>query len=243
MTKPIRVHMCPPGPNPWKVVIILEELGIPYEIHSFKFDAVKEKPFTDLNPNGRVPAIEDPNTNIVLWESGAIIQYLVEEYDTQKALTYEALKEKHQLTQWLMFQVSGQGPYFGQASWFNVLHAEKIPSAIERYNNEVKRILDVLEGCLEGKEWLVGDKITFADLAFPTWNDRIDAIILCPPEAKFEAHPNVKAWHERMTSRPSWKKAMETRAKLMDEQGLMPNVRTGDLWQSKTKSSTVKKVV
>lgn len=221
--KPIRVHMCPPGPNPWKVVLILEELNIPYEINSFKFEDVKKKPFTDLNPNGRAPAIEDPNTDLVLWETGAIIQYIVEQYDTRKTLTYETLKEKHHLNQWLMFQVSGQGPYFGQAGWFNVLHPEKLPSAINRYNNELKRVLGVLDGCLEGKQWLVGDKITFADLAFATWNDRIDSLILCPSEAKFDGFPNVKAWHERMTSRPSWTKAMQTREKLMDEQGLMPN--------------------
>src|SRR6266571_4177858 len=162
-------------------------------------------------------AIEDPNTDLVLWETGAIIQYLVEQYDTRKTLTYETLKEKHHLNQWLMFQVSGQGPYFGQAGWFNVLHPEKLPSAIDRYNNELKRVLGVLDGCLEGKQWLVGDKITFADLASATWNDRVDSLILCPPEAKFDDFPNVKAWHERMTSRPSWTKAMQTRDKLMDE--------------------------
>jgi len=168
-------------------------------------------------------AIEDPNTDLVLWETGAIIQYLVEQYDTRKILTYETLKEKHHLNQWLMFQVSGQGPYFGQAGWFSVLHPEKLPSAIDRYKNELKRVLGVLDGCLEGKQWLVGDKITFADLSFATWNDRIDSLILCTPEAKFDGFPNVKAWHERMTSRPSWTKAMQTREKLMDEQGLMPN--------------------
>ncbi|KAF2478186.1 glutathione S-transferase II [Lindgomyces ingoldianus] len=223
MAKPIKVWMAPPGPNPWKVVLILEELDIPYEIVSFKFDDVKKKPFIDLNPNGRVPAIEDPNTGLTLWESGAIIQYLIEQYDTEKKLTYGDVIKKNQLNQWLMFQMSGQGPYFGQAGWFNVLHSEKIPSAIERYNTEVKRILSVLEGQLEGKQWLVGDKITFADLSFVTWNDRIDATLMCAPEKKFDGIPNVKAWHERMTSRPSWKKAMETRAKLMDEQGLQWN--------------------
>lgn len=127
------------------------------------------------------------------------------------------------MNQWLAFQISGQGPYFGQAGWFNVLHSEKLPSAIERYNTEVKRILSVLEAVLEGKQWLVGDKITFADLAFVTWNDRIDSVVLCAPEAKFDGFPNVKAWHERMISRPTFNKCMERRAQLMDEQGLTPN--------------------
>ncbi|TVY54119.1 Glutathione S-transferase-like protein tpcF, partial [Lachnellula suecica] len=224
MTKPITVWMVPAGPNPWKIVIILEELSIPYTIHSFPFSEVKKKPFTDLNPNGRVPAIVDPNTNLTLWESGAIVQYLVDQYDTEKNLTYDSLVPKYQLDQWLMFQMSGQGPYFGQAGWFNVLHPEKLPSAIERYNAEVRRVLGVLEAWLDGKQWLVGDKCTYADLAFVTWNDRLDSVLMTPPDQdKFEGFPNVKAWHERMTARPSWGMAMETRARLMDEQGLMWN--------------------
>jgi glutathione S-transferase len=83
------------------------------------------------------------------------------------------------------------------------LHPEKVPTAIERYNGEVKRVLGVLNGALEGKQWLVGDKMTFADLAFTVWNDRIDAITLTAPEKKFDGFPNVQAWHERMTSRPA----------------------------------------
>ncbi|ORY11855.1 glutathione S-transferase [Clohesyomyces aquaticus] len=223
MAKPIRVWMAPPGPNPWKVIVVLEELGVPYEINSCKFADVKKPPFTNLNPNGRYPAIEDPNTGLVLWESGAIIQYVIEQYDTEKKLTYADLIQKHKLNQWLMFQMSGQGPYFGQAGWFNVLHHEKIQSAIDRYNAEAKRIIGVLEGALEGKQWLVGDKMTFADLSFVTWNDRFDATIMCEREKMFDGFPNVKAWHERMTGLPSWKRAMEKRAQLMDEQGLQWN--------------------
>lgn len=200
-------------------------------------------------------AIEDPNTDLVLWESGAIINYLIDQYDTNHTISYATLKEKHQSNQWckctqshdfrclishrkrwweihtkpqfgtVHFQMSGQGPYFGQAGWFNVLHAEKLPSAISRYQAEVRRIHGVLEGWLakqeeHGSQWLVGDKMTYADLAFTTWNDRSDAILECAPEDKFKGFPRVQAWHERMTSRPSWKKAMELRAKLMDEQGL-----------------------
>ncbi|KAF2799151.1 glutathione S-transferase [Melanomma pulvis-pyrius CBS 109.77] len=223
MTKPIKVHMCPAGPNPWKVVIVLEELGVPYEVNSFPFQEVKSKPFTDLNPNGRAPAIEDPNTGITLWETGAIIQYIIEVYDTNHVLSYSNLKERSLCNQYLAFQISGQGPYFGQAGWFNVLHPEKLPSAIERYNTEIKRVLGVLETVLDGKKWLVGDNITFADLAFSTWNDRIDSVLLCAPEAKFDGFPNVKEWHERMISRPSWKVCMGKRSQLMDEQGLLSN--------------------
>lgn len=104
---------------------------------------------------------------------------------------------------------------------FNMMHVEKLPSAIERYSNEVKRILSVLEACLTDRQWLVGDKCTFADLSFVTWNDRLDMVLgITRPLQEF---PNVEAWHHRMVSRESFKKAMEKRVGLMDEQALMPN--------------------
>jgi glutathione S-transferase len=81
----------------------------------------------------------------------------------------------------------------------------------------------VLEEVLVGKSWLVGDKMTFADLAFVPWNDRLDAVLMCEADKMFDGFPLVKAWHKRMTSRASWKKAMGLRAKLMDEQGLTWN--------------------
>ncbi|KAK7748667.1 Transcriptional regulator ure2 [Cytospora paraplurivora] len=230
-------------------------------IVSFNFEEIKQKPFIYINLNGRVPgeypfkpkwhlhkleltqiqAIEEPNTDITIWESGAIINYLIEVYDKKHVPRYETLKERHRCNQWLHFQVSGQGPYFGQAGWFTVLHAEKLPSAIERYQNEVGRIHGVLEGWLQEREWLVGDRITYADIAFATWNDRSDAVLQRAPEDKFNGFPRVQAWHERMTSRPSWKKAMETRARLMDEQGLdwngMPNgINTMAEYETKIKA-------
>jgi glutathione S-transferase len=168
--------------------------------------------------------MEDPNTGITLWETGAIIQYIIEQYDTKHVLSYDSLKEKHLCNQWLAFQISGQGPYFGQVAWFTSLHPEKVQSAIDRYTNELKRILGVLESVLSGgQQWLVGDKMTFADLSFTVWNDRIDSITFCAPDKKFEGFHNVQAWHERMTGRPAWKTIMEKRAQLMDDQGLQPN--------------------
>ncbi|RAH65218.1 glutathione S-transferase family protein [Aspergillus aculeatinus CBS 121060] len=223
--QPLTVWLTPSGPNPWKVVLILEELGVPYEIESFKFDHVKDKPYIDICPNGRVPAIVDPNTNLTLWESGAIIQYLEETYDTEKELTYESLNERHLLNQYLHFQMSGQGPYYGQSGWFNVLHPERLPSVIERYNGQVRRVLSVLETLLGGgKTWLVGDKCTFADLSFMPWNTRLDFVLMTKPgEDPLAPYPNVQAWHRRMVERPAWKRAMAVRDKLMDDQGLMPN--------------------
>ncbi|KAI0107801.1 glutathione S-transferase [Nemania sp. FL0031] len=222
--KPILVYTLIPGPNPWKVILILRELNIQYEVEYVDFRDVKKRPFIDINPNGRTPAIRDPNNNdLILWESGAIIQYIIEQYDTERILTYDSFPEKHQINQWLHFQVSGQGPYYGQTSWFNVLQDPKIPAASERYNEQLKRVLGVLESWLGGaddRRWLVGDKMTYADLAFVPWNDRIDDVLLCPPEKKFEGFPNVQAWHERMTERPAWKEIMKQRTSLMKKYGL-----------------------
>ncbi|PYI23998.1 glutathione transferase [Aspergillus japonicus CBS 114.51] len=222
MTKPITVWMTPPGPNPWKVVLILEELQVPYEIQSFKFDDVKNPPFININPNGRAPAIVDPNTNLTLWESGAIIQYLIDVYDPDHKLSYSTLPERHLCNQYLHFQMSGQGPYFGQAAWFTVLHPEKLPSVIDRYVTEVRRILGVLDTVLAGRTWLVGDKLTFADLAFVPWNGRLNYLL---PEAEQDlaAWPNVQAWQRRLEARPAWRTCLERRDQLMDEQGLQPN--------------------
>ncbi|CAH0046311.1 unnamed protein product [Clonostachys solani] len=239
--QPLRVWLAPLGPNPWKVITVLEELAVPYEVESVRFENIKKLPFTDLNPNGRVPgileevidrawdisntpaAIEDPNTGIKVWETGAIILYLIDKYDTNNQLHYGSLDKEILCKQWLIFQVGGQGPYFGQCTCFTYLHPEKLSSAIESYSKEAKRVLGVLDGVLGAqpdKEWLVGDRITYADLAFVPWNDRLDATLGVPSDKKFEGFPNVKEWHERMTKRPSWVKAMKLRARLMDEQGL-----------------------
>ncbi|KAL2844432.1 hypothetical protein BJX68DRAFT_269663 [Aspergillus pseudodeflectus] len=184
------------------------------------FDDVKKKPFIDINPNGRVPAIVDPNTDLTLWESGAIIQYLIEQYDTERKLSYDSLHEKHLLNQWLHFQMSGQGPYYGQLAWFAVLHAEKVPSAITRYRNEALRILGVLNTVLEGRTWLVGDKCTFADLSFLPWNENLGILLDSSLDEVFEPFGNVRSWHNKMRRRKSWVKCRELRTMLMAEQGL-----------------------
>ncbi|CEJ95194.1 hypothetical protein VHEMI10691 [[Torrubiella] hemipterigena] len=225
--KPIKVWLTPPGPNPWKVIFLLEELGVAYEIESFRFDDVKKRPFIDINPNGRVPAIQDPNTGLTLWESGAIYQYLVKQYDQRKNLSYGTLEEKHKCNQWLHFQMSGQGPYYGQCGWFQHLHAEKVSSALERYSKEIRRILGVLEGVLAAKstaaQWLVGDKMTFADMAFVPWNDRLTEVLMLSWEEIWDGVPHVHAWHESMTNLPSWKQVTKIRSRLMDEQNLQWN--------------------
>lgn len=217
MVKPINVYVIPPGPNPWKVIIILEELGIPYELKMLGYAEVKSEPFVSINPNGRVPAIEDPNTGITIWESGAIVEYLVDQYDKEEKISYSSFPEKYHLKQWLHFQMSGQGPYFGQAAWFNQFHPEKIPSAQERYEAEVKRVVGtVFENALKGKDWLVGDKCTYADLSFFMWNNNIGMIFGGrSPDWTVDDYPNFKKWHDSMASRESVKKALAARDKAL----------------------------
>jgi glutathione S-transferase len=111
--KPITLYSHAGGPNPWKVAIVLNELGVPY---NSTFPKVKEQPYLSINPNGRAPAIEDPNTGITLWESAAIVKYLIDTYDKDGKISYSSSPEKYLQDQWLAFQISGQGPYFGQVS-------------------------------------------------------------------------------------------------------------------------------
>ena len=192
------------GPNPWKVAIILNELGVPYENKVLGHPKNKEEPYLSLNPNGRLPTIEDPNTGITLWESAAIIQYLAENYDKDGKISYKDGEEKYKQLQWLAFQVSGQGPYFGQATWFQVFHPEKLPSAIERYQNEISRVNGVLDSYLSKHEWLVGDKCTFADLSFVTWANIGGKMDGGKSAGKYPAYD---AWLAKLNDRPSVKKA------------------------------------
>jgi glutathione S-transferase len=112
--QPVKVYNGRPGtgPNPWKVIIVLAELDLPYEIEWIDYGEVKDEPYTLLNPNGRLPTIVDPNTGVTLFETGAIINYIVDIYDKDLKLTYghDRLADKYLVQSWLMFQMSGQGP-------------------------------------------------------------------------------------------------------------------------------------
>ena len=210
--KPIVLYSHVTGPNPWKVVAIFEELGLPYETKLLQFPEMKQEPFEKINPNGRVPAIEDPNTGINLWESGAIVEYLVETYDKQNTISFAAgTPDYFYAKQWLHFQMSGQGPYFGQAVWFTRFHSEQLPSARERYVNEIRRVCGVLNRALEGREYLVGGKYSFADAAFVPWYGIVpfitgDAFDLA------KDFPNLNAWLERVRARPAWVKTLKAKA-------------------------------
>ncbi|KAI0699619.1 hypothetical protein C8T65DRAFT_728971 [Cerioporus squamosus] len=212
------------GPNGWKVAFLLEELGLSYESIYLNFEKNEQKrsPHVDYNPNGRIPTIIDhKNEDFVLWESNAILLYLVDKYDTEKRFTVADEKEKHILNQWLFFQASGQGPYFGQASWFMRYHPEKVPSAIERYQKETQRVLGVLEEVLAKSPsgWLMGGQFTIADLSFYPWNQAAVSLILKDFEGGDlqKQFPTFWAWHEKISARDSVKKLGEVRASLRNE--------------------------
>lgn len=167
--------------------------------------------------NYSVPAIHDPNTDITIFESGAILEYLVEQYDTKHLISYPptSFAEKYHTKQWLHFQMSGQGPYFGQAVWFTRFHPEKVPSAIERYRNEARRVTQVLDKVLSKSEYLVGDKCTYADLAFIPWYAALPNMF-GDEEVDFQKdYPNYGAWMKKLLARPAVQKAFEEKAAAM----------------------------
>ncbi|KAI0713200.1 thioredoxin-like protein [Fomitopsis betulina] len=207
--KQFTIYTAPRAPNGWKVAFVLGELGLEYESVYLDLDTDEQKgaAHTTYNPNGRIPTLIDhSNADFVIWESCAIMQYLVDRYDTAHRISVAGADE-HQL-QWLFFQASGQGPYYGQASWFLVYHPEKVPSAIERYSKEIVRVLGVLEGVLSKQEWLVGGKCTIADIVFITWNivglARLEEI---RPEVNVERDfpaaevVDLGVWHNTMIAR------------------------------------------
>ncbi|KAH9922296.1 glutathione S-transferase C-terminal-like protein [Epithele typhae] len=210
------------GPNGWKVAFVLEELGLAY--HPIYLDLAKNEQkspdHTRFNPNGRIPTLIDHhNGDYVLWESDAIILYLINKYDPAHKLSVTAETDKYDLIKWLFFQASGQGPYFGQAFHFLRNHpGEKLPTAIARYQREIVRVWGVLDGVLAQSPggWLVAGRMTAADLAFFHWNDAMLALNVLEGhpdgEVDFEKQfPAVHAWHEKMKALPTAKKLVADR--------------------------------
>lgn len=207
------------GPNPPKVLIMLEELGLPYDVNPIPLSDVKKPEYLAINPNGRVPAIHDPNTDITLWESGAILEYLVERYDTERRLSFApGTPESYLAKQWLHFQASGQGPYYGQLFWFKRYHPEPVPSAIERYTKEINRVSGVLDGHLAQQKqkyggdadgpWLVGNKCSYADIAFIVWQS-VAGHALGKDEYDEDSFPHLKEWLGNMAKREKVKVVLE----------------------------------
>lgn len=208
--EPITVYSLGIGPNPWKVMMLFEELSIPYIDKPIAPTELKKEPYESINPNGRAPAIIDPNTGITLWESGAILEYLVETYDKEHKISFpQGSKEYFFAKQWLHFQVSGQGPYFGQAVWFARFHPEKVPSAQERYINEIRRVSGVLNRFLTDKQYLVGGNFSYVDLAFIPWFGVPEMFGINMPEE----FPHVDAWLKRLRARPAIGKVLKAQEK------------------------------
>ncbi len=184
-------------PNGYKASIALEELDLPYTVHPVDLSKLEQKEewFLRLNPNGRIPVIVDrENDDLVVFESGAILLYLAK---TTGRLIPADPKARSRVIQWLMFQMGGIGPMQGQANVFYRYAPEPIPYAIERYQKETRRLYEVLERRLAGRDYLVGD-YSIADIASFTWVRAHDW-----SGVSLESLGHVRRWLERIEARPA----------------------------------------
>ena len=196
-----------PTPNGVKVGVMLEETGLPYEGHRLSFaDNDQFTPeFLALNPNNKIPAILDPDgpggQPLALFESGAILVYLAEK--TGKFLSTDPVL-RLQTLQWLMWQMGGVGPMFGQFGYFHAFAGKEIEDRrpVERYRAETERLLKVLDGQLEGKDWIVGD-YSIADIAVGPWVRTLMTHYKAADLVGWQALRNVPAWYERFLARPA----------------------------------------
>ena len=192
-------------PNGRKVSIMLEELGLPYNVHAINIG--KNDQFTPefiaINPNSKIPAIVDPDgpdgKPVSLMESGAILIYLAEKAGK---LIPAAPRERYGALQWLMFQMGGVGPMFGQVHHFLRAAKEPVPYAIERYTKETQRLYGVLDARLKTERYLPRE-YSIADIATYPWVARFEW-----HKTRLEDFPNVKRWFDEISERPAVKKGM-----------------------------------
>ena len=192
--------------NGRKLFIMLEELGVDYNTHAINIgkDDQFAPEFTAINPNGKIPAMIDQDgpggESFALFESGAMLMYLADKYG--KFLPpVEDVRNRYITIQWLMFQMGGIGPMFGQAHHFRRAQT-KVEYGIERYTKEARRLWGVLDGHLAGSEFMHGD-YSIADMAIYPWTARYDW-----QGVALEEFPNVKRWFETVGARPAVEKAM-----------------------------------
>ncbi|WP_175945150.1 glutathione S-transferase N-terminal domain-containing protein [Burkholderia pyrrocinia] len=196
-----------PAPNGHKAHILVEELEIPYRIIPVDItngDQHKTS-YRAINPNGKIPAIVDHNpldggSPVTVFETGAILLYLAEK---ENRFLPAELRQRSEVMQWLFWQVGGLGPMMGQAQHFFRYAATPVPYAIDRYQNETRRLLKVLDDRLEGREY-VCDSYSIADMACFPWI-RIHKMTGVP----LEDFPNVQAWYGRVRGRPAVGRAMD----------------------------------
>ena len=207
-----------PTPNGVKVSIMLEEIGLPYEPHLV--DIMKDESHTPeflaLNPNGKIPAIVDPDgpggKPVGLFESGAILVYLADKtgklVPEDPALRYECLA-------WLMFQMGGIGPMFGQVGFFNKFagkdYEDKRP--LERYRDEAKRLLGVLETRLNRRDWIMGEDYGIADVATLGWVNNLIGFYEARELIDFDSLTHVPAWLDRGLARPAVQRGLKIPAR------------------------------
>ena len=196
-----------PTPNGVKVSIALEEVALPYEAHKIALSGdVTDPAFLALNPNNKIPAIIDPDgpggRPLPLWESGAILIYLAEK--TGKLLPADPAR-RYETIQWLMFQMGGVGPMFGQFGHFFKFAADKITDdyPTKRYQAEANRLLDVLEQRLDGRRWIMDDDYTIADIALFPWVRGAKVFYGAEEELDFAKRPKTVDWMERCEARPA----------------------------------------
>jgi GST-like protein len=207
-----------PTPNGVKVSIMLEETGLAYEPHLVRFDTNDQlsPEFLSLNPNNKIPAIIDPNgpdgEPLALFESGAILIWLADK--SGQFLAPEG-RARYETIQWLMFQMGGIGPMFGQLGFFHKFagkeYEDKRPR--DRYAAESRRLLGVLEQRLEGRAWLMGDNYTIADIATFPWVRNLVGFYEAGDLVGFNDFPNVKRVLDAFVARPAVQRGLEIPAR------------------------------
>jgi len=200
-------------PNGVKASIMLEEIGLPYEAHLV--DIMKDETwgpeFLSLNPNGKIPAILDPDgpdgKPLALFESGAILIYLAEK--TGKLIPADAAG-RYETIQWVMWQMGGLGPMFGQVGFFHKFAGKAFEDKrpLQRYVAESKRLLGVLDTRLEGREWVMGD-YSIADISMLGWVRNLIGFYEARALVEFDRLKNVPAWLERGLARPAVQRGLE----------------------------------
>jgi GST-like protein len=224
-----------PTPNGHKLTLMLEELGLPYEIVPVNIrEGAQFRPeFLAISPNNRMPALEDEETGVSLFESGAILLYLADKHDRFIPLESHA-KGRAEVLIWLFWQMAGLGPMMGQAGHFRNYAPEPIPYAIERYTNESKRLLAVMDKRLADRDFLAGKDYSIADMASYPW-----AMLGARLLGDDVPMPNLDRWVQAIAARPATARAYAIADRPEVQQGEMTDEQKKRLFQQS--ASTVQR--
>ncbi len=198
-------------PNPIKIHIALEEIGAVYQsLHvDFSKDEQKSAPFLSLNPNGKIPVLVDHSSNdFTVIESGAILLYLA---DKHEGLLPGDPKLRSEAIQWLMWQMAGLGPMFGQLLVFAAAFENRLPEATARYDREVRRLFGVLDKRLEGRAF-IADAHSLADIACMAWTPLTQRL-----GWDLSVWPHLASWYERCMARPAYVKGVAAAGEIPEE--------------------------